>query len=329
MEKKADPGAVCLAPMTAEMYRRYFREYENDPDLYADKAKHTPYVYCEDAVERYIRRQSDMKRIPLAIMFEGEIVGEIVIKNIEEHVCATMGLALKNASYKDRGIGTAAERLAVRYVFDALDIPLLYADALRTNTRSRHVLEKVGFTPIGDDGEFVYYAIARSGPETSEIVGANYFGHWEQDRIACRGIVVRDSRLLLSHERATDTWMLPGGGLEPGEDEQTCCIREVSEETGFVLRLSPLMLEINEYYENLKYISRYYFGTITGQCERKLTAREAEAGMEPAWLPIDEALELFSRHAAYADSDEMKRGLYLREYTALRALLIRDGQVGS
>ena len=36
---------------------------------------------------------------------------------------------------------TAAERLAVRYVFDELDIPLLYTDALRIDIRSRHVLE--------------------------------------------------------------------------------------------------------------------------------------------------------------------------------------------
>ena len=73
-----------------------------------------------------------------------------------------MGIALKNTRYKDRGIGTQAERLAINYVFNQLDIPTLYADSIITNTRSQHVLEKVGFSLISEDGQFRYYRIDRS-----------------------------------------------------------------------------------------------------------------------------------------------------------------------
>ena len=72
-----------------------------------------------------------------------------------------MSIVLKNARYKDHGIGTQAERLAVRYVFDVLDIPTLYADTIRTNVRSQHVLEKAGFALIREEGEFRYYRIDR------------------------------------------------------------------------------------------------------------------------------------------------------------------------
>ena len=133
---------VRLTAMTPEMYHRYFREYENDPDLYLDKDKYTAYTYSKEKVDQYIQRQVDLKRIPLAIMTGNEIVGEIIIKNIEEHKCATMGLSLKNARYKDRGIGTQAEKLAIQYVFRNLDIPTLYADSIQTNTRSQHVWKK-------------------------------------------------------------------------------------------------------------------------------------------------------------------------------------------
>ena len=34
-------------------------------------------------------------------------------------------------------------------------------------------------------------------------------------------------------------------------------------------------------------------------------------------LPLEEAVEIFSKHQDYADTDEMKRGAYLREYNAL------------
>ena len=158
---KVEQDIIRLAPMTPEMYRTYFVEYENDHDLFLPGQAYAPYVYSEEKVAKYVRRQQDLNRVPLAIMYGNEIVGEIIIKNIEPHKCATMGIALKNAKYKDRGIGTQAEKLAVRYVFDELDIPTLYADTIRTNCRSQHVLEKVGFAFVREDRDYKYYRIDR------------------------------------------------------------------------------------------------------------------------------------------------------------------------
>lgn len=147
--------------MTAEMYHSYFMNYENDPDLYLPGQEYIRYEYSEEKVEKYIQRQQDLKRIPLAILYDDEIVGEIVIKNMKQHKCATMSIVLQNAQYKGSGIGTQAERLAVQYVFDHLDIPTLYADTIQTNTRSQHVLEKAGFSLIREDQDFKYYRIDR------------------------------------------------------------------------------------------------------------------------------------------------------------------------
>ena len=152
---------ITLQPMTGEMYHRYLKEFENDPDLYTDRSKCVPYVYEKETADRYIARQIEKRRTPLAIMRGEEIIGEIVLKNIEPGVSATMGLCMKNDAYKNRGYGTQAERLAIRYVFDTLNLPTLYADALLTNTRSQHVLEKVGFQKTGEDGTFRYYRIDR------------------------------------------------------------------------------------------------------------------------------------------------------------------------
>ena len=159
MEKKANSGKIKLVPMTPEMYDLFFREFENDPDLYADPGKFVPYAYSKEAVAKYVQRQRDLNRISLAILYEEEIVGEIVFKNIEEDRSATLSITLKNSKCKNRGIGTEAERLAVRYAFEKLNIPILYADTIQTNTRSQHVLEKVGFTMIREDREFKYYRI--------------------------------------------------------------------------------------------------------------------------------------------------------------------------
>ena len=36
------------------------------------------------------------------------------------------------------------------------------------------------------------------------------------------------------------------------------------------------------------------------------------------WIPLQDAIDLFSRHQDYADVSEEQRGSYLREYTALQ-----------
>ena len=57
-------------------------------------------------------------------------------------------------------------------------------------------------------------------------------------------------------------------------------------------------------------------GTLLGQS--RLTDGEIRRGLTPVWLPLRDAVALFSRHQDYADTFEEKRGIYLREYTALR-----------
>ena len=156
--------------------------------------------------------------------------------------------------------------------------------------------------------------------KTIEIKGQNYSGRWTRERTACRGIVIEDGRILLSYGVRDDIWMIPGGGLEAGEDEGTCCVRELAEETGRVVLPSACALELQEYYEDCRYISRYFFGAVVGRCQSKLTEAEQRMGLEPRWLPVEEALSIFSRHADYADADEERRGIYLREYAALSAL---------
>ncbi len=157
--------------------------------------------------------------------------------------------------------------------------------------------------------------------KTINIVGDNYFGKWNKTRTACRSVVIKDGKMLLSYETGTDQWMLPGGGLEADEDEKECVIRETAEETGFVIKPSECLLEIDEYYEDWKWVNRYFFGDITGETERNLTEREIEVGMEPRWMQVEEMVEIFSKHADYTDRDEMRRGMYLREYTALKEIL--------
>ena len=49
----------------------------------------------------------------------------------------------------------------MQYAFEKLGMAVIHADAVLKNTRSQHVLEKVGFHLVGEDEMFKYYRMER------------------------------------------------------------------------------------------------------------------------------------------------------------------------
>ena len=150
------------------------------------------------------------------------------------------------------------------------------------------------------------------------IYGDNRFEAFTKTREGSRGIVVRDGMILLTHEWKSGWWLLPGGGQEKGETPEQCCVREIEEETGVIVRPVKHFLTLYEYYEEYRYIDYYFVCEAMGQGEMRLTEAEKKRGVTPEWAPLSEALSIFARHQEYAAESEEKRGAYLREYTALK-----------
>ena len=154
-----------------------------------------------------------------------------------------------------------------------------------------------------------------------DILGDNRFEMFSKMRTGCRGIVVNDGNILVSREANVDLWLIPGGGLEDGETLGECCAREVLEETGFIIEPVEEYLLVNEYYEEYKYVTHYFICKMVGIGHQNLTEEEKSRGLVPKWLDLQDLLSIFSEHQKYAKTNEMKRGMYLREYTALKEFL--------
>lgn len=107
-----------------------------------------------------------------------------------------------------------------------------------------------------------------------EISGANRFETFTKTRAGSRAVILRDGMILLSHETITGWWLVPGGGMENGETSEMCCVREVEEETGYMVRPLQEFLTLYEYYEEYRYISHYFICEVTGQGEMNLTDAE-------------------------------------------------------
>lgn len=184
--------------------------------------------------------------------------------------------------------------------------------------------EEFGFVPdelIEEFGypnqKFVLYPKCK----VIDYYGDNYSGFTNHCREASRAIIIKNGNIMLSHETKIGQWMIPGGGVESNEHPLECCIREVAEETGLIIEPEKCFLIMNEYYEDWKFVSYYFECVVTGLTERKPTERELRVGALPEWISLNDAIDIFSHHQDYAESNEERRGIYLREYTAIKEFM--------
>ena len=62
---------------------------------------------------------------------------------------------------------------------------------------------------------------------TITIYGENRYEKHTKERVACRGIIIKDGQILLSYEENTDQWFIPGGGIEGNETKAEFLLPEV------------------------------------------------------------------------------------------------------
>ena len=62
-------------------------------------------------------------------------------------------------------------------------------------------------------------------------------------KIGSSAIILDEARgkILLTRRTDNGRWCLPGGAMDPGENLEECCVREVREETGLVVRVVRLI----------------------------------------------------------------------------------------
>lgn len=150
--------------------------------------------------------------------------------------------------------------------------------------------------------------------ETVNQYGKIYSDPPERVRPASRALIIKDGKILLTYEANTGVYMTPGGGVENGETLEECCVRELKEETGYIVKPLKRFITVNEYSFETLYISNYFLCEIEGQGHSHLTETEVEHGAGPRWVETEKAMEIFS---TYPQKPQDVGSLYLREYTVL------------
>ncbi len=155
---------VYLTKMTQAIAKAHFKDFAFDRAVFLDGQPVHQFEYSDDWLISYLERHKNCEQ--LAIMLQDKPVGEILFKHIDNtNRTAVFSIHLQNDLVKEKGYGTQAEKLAIEYAFHTLKLIVLYADVIKTNTRSIRVLEKVGFQKLNEDKDFIYYEIRNPNEE--------------------------------------------------------------------------------------------------------------------------------------------------------------------
>ncbi len=151
--------------------------------------------------------------------------------------------------------------------------------------------------------------------ETINQYGEKYTLPPKHSRIGCRAIIAQNGKFLFSHEVNTGVYLSPGGGLENGETPEECVVREVQEETGYIVRILRPFVNVNEYFYDRVFVSNYFVCEIIGEEKQSLTETEILHGVEPEWVDFEQALRVFGNYENVADEELAAQ--YKREFTVL------------
>jgi 8-oxo-dGTP diphosphatase len=107
------------------------------------------------------------------------------------------------------------------------------------------------------------------------------------------GIIVHDGRVVLVKRRfepLAGQWSIPGGAVEAGETLEACVVREMSEETGFVVEVGPVVEVLDRITRDDEGRVLYHFVLIDYLC--RPVGGELQAGSDVAEAVLAEPPDL-------------------------------------
>lgn len=138
-------------------------------------------------------------------------------------------------------------------------------------------------------------------PNAPEILGVEW-----KDRLTGKIVLLNDKNdVLLVSNKVTNLFLLPGGGIEDGEDIIEGTMRECREETGYEVEILR-DLGITEEYRNRDarhFITYGFAAKAVSQGPTSLTDKESDIGFFEQWFGLEDAVKLFS-----SQEEKVRRG---------------------
>jgi len=172
---------VRLAPSTRDD-AEVFARWSQDADF--SRNSDTDHVRPHSA-ESYAEHFGLGRESPNAVVFhlrtleDDTLIGFVAIHSIEwNNQAGVLSIGIGEPSYRGRGYGADALRLALRYAFDELNLHRVGLDVISNNAQAIRAYERVGFKHEG----LLREAVMRDGQRHGRIVMGILREEWEASR---------------------------------------------------------------------------------------------------------------------------------------------------
>lgn len=150
------------------------------------------------------------------------------------------------------------------------------------------------------------------------------------NRRASRGIILKDSKILLLYTERYNDYSFPGGGVDREEDLVTGLKRELVEEVGAQnIQILSEFGYVDEFrphykpkYDYMHMLSYFYVCTIDEEMQpAKLEKHEIANGMSPVWIDIHEAI---NHNKKVMEKKEASMGMSIARETLALELVAKE-----
>jgi 8-oxo-dGTP pyrophosphatase MutT (NUDIX family) len=107
-------------------------------------------------------------------------------------------------------------------------------------------------------------------------------------RLAVRGVLLHENQVGIMYVNHHDCYLFPGGALEEDETLEQCLIREMEEETGFIVEVVDHLRQVIYVEEDLTHHNEIYLCEIRGHGVEHKTELEINWGINFTYRTVEQ-----------------------------------------
>ena len=137
------------------------------------------YPKTDHAITKWLdatERDPNAFALAIRLLYSDDMIGYVEISDIQwTHRCGWLTIGIGNPTHRNKGFGTEAIRLTLRFAFHELNLHRLQLTVFSYNEAALHLYERLGFTREGALREFLF----REGKRYDMIFYGLLASEWE------------------------------------------------------------------------------------------------------------------------------------------------------